>query len=56
MMNLSAWHAMNLDGGGSTSVIEDGHVLNSPADGWLRRVSNALVVTVQPEETAAPTD
>lgn len=53
MIKLGAWQAMNLDGGGSTSVIENGQVLNRPADGWLRRVSNALVVIAKPPATAS---
>ncbi len=44
MIKLGAWQAMNLDGGGSTTFVADGRVLNRPDDGTARRVSNALLV------------
>lgn len=44
MIKLGAWQAMNLDGGGSTTFVADGRLLNSPDDGAARRVSNALLV------------
>ncbi len=47
MIKLGAWQAMNLDGGGSSTIVVGGQVLNRPPDGWLRRVSNALLVITQ---------
>ncbi|MDF1505105.1 phosphodiester glycosidase family protein, partial [Roseisolibacter sp. H3M3-2] len=44
---LGAWDAMNLDGGGSTTLVLDGRVANAPSDpSGERPVGNALVVTV----------
>ena len=53
MLKLGAWQAMNLDGGGSTTVVEGDRVLNHPTGGWMRRVSNALMVIAQPERAAS---
>ncbi len=53
MLKLGALQAMNLDGGGSTTVVEGDRVLNHPADGWLRPVSNALVVIAPPQQPAS---
>ena len=36
--------ALNLDGGGSTTFVAEGRMLNHPSDGAARRVSNALLV------------
>ncbi len=44
MIKLGAWQAMNLDGGGSTTFVAGGRMLNTPDDGAARRVSNALLV------------
>jgi len=44
MINLGAVEAMNLDGGGSTTMWIDGRVVNRPANGGETAVSNALVV------------
>ncbi|OYN88597.1 phosphodiester glycosidase family protein [Parenemella sanctibonifatiensis] len=50
MRDLGAWNALNLDGGGSTTMVgrpagsEDPVVLNQPSDGGQRVVSNALVI------------
>ncbi len=41
---LGATQAVNLDGGGSTTFVARGHVLNHPSDGYERRVVNGLVV------------
>mgnify|MGYP002626614139 CR=1 FL=1 len=35
-------HALNLDGGGSTELIVDGRIYNSPSDGYERNISYAL--------------
>lgn len=53
MIKLGAWQAMNLDGGGSTTFVADGRVLNSPDDGAARRVSNALLVFTRQVTAAA---
>jgi len=44
MISLGAVEAMNLDGGGSTTMWIDGRVVNQPAGGSQVQVSNALVV------------
>ena len=44
MRNLGAVEAMNLDGGGSSTMVVRGIVLNAPSDGRPRPVSNALLV------------
>ena len=44
LVKLGARDAMNLDGGGSVTVVQDNQVINNPCDGWTRAVSNALVV------------
>lgn len=46
MRNLGAVDAMNLDGGGSSTMVVRGIVLNAPSDGRPRPVSNALLVWV----------
>jgi exopolysaccharide biosynthesis protein len=45
MINLGAVEAMNLDGGGSTTMWIDGKVVNRPTTGYQQYVSNALVIT-----------
>ncbi len=44
MQKLGAVYAMNLDGGGSTSMAVRGRIVNRPSDGSERSVSNALLV------------
>ena len=44
MAKLGAQTAMNLDGGGSSAIVVNGRLLNSPSDGGERAVSNALLV------------
>jgi hypothetical protein len=44
MQRLGAVDALNLDGGGSTSLAVRGRVVNRPSDGFERRVANALLV------------
>ena len=44
-INLGATEALNLDGGGSSAIIAEGKVLNSPSDATgERRVTNALLL------------
>lgn len=50
MAKLGCVDAMNLDGGGSTTLVLEGEVLNRPSDGGLRSVANALLLFA-PEAT-----
>lgn len=53
MQELGAWTALNLDGGGSSTLWFDSlGVVNEPSDGSERVVSNHLAVIA--EETGAP--
>lgn len=45
LKKLAARHAINLDGGGSSSMIVRGRIVNSPSDGSERRISNGILVT-----------
>ena len=51
MKRLGCAYAMNLDGGGSSTLWLDGHIMNSPSDGRERRVANSLIVV-----SAAPNE
>jgi len=45
MRRLGAWQAMNFDGGGSTTMIIDGAIVNAPSDATgEREVGNSLLV------------
>ncbi len=45
MRQLGAWHALNFDGGGSTSMVINGAVVNTPSDPTgEREVGDALLV------------
>ena len=45
MRELGAWQALNFDGGGSTTMVVDGKVVNRPSDKeGEREVGNALIV------------
>jgi exopolysaccharide biosynthesis protein len=45
MRKLGAWQAMNFDGGGSTTMVVDGVLVNKPSDKeGERTVGNALMV------------
>jgi hypothetical protein len=45
MRDLGAWQALNFDGGGSTTMVVQGAIVNSPADtAGEREVGNALMV------------
>lgn len=49
MRKLGAWQAMNFDGGGSTTMVIDGAVVNAPSDSTGERaVGNALLVVKKP--------
>jgi hypothetical protein len=45
MVELGCWDGVMLDGGGSSTLVLDGSVLNDPSDGSLRTVSNHFGVT-----------
>ncbi|HTE48057.1 MAG TPA: phosphodiester glycosidase family protein [Gemmatimonadaceae bacterium] len=46
---LGAWQAMNFDGGGSTTMVINGAVVNSPTDATgEREVGNALLIIKKP--------
>jgi Phosphodiester glycosidase len=48
MRELGAWQAMNFDGGGSTTMVVDGKVVNQPSDKeGERAVGNALLVVLR---------
>jgi hypothetical protein len=48
MRELGAWQAMNFDGGGSTTMVVDGRVVNRPSDKeGEREVGNALLVVIR---------
>jgi len=53
MLTLGVWQGVNLDGGGSTTMVVRGKVVNSPSDATGERsVSNAiLVVSSAPQDT-----
>jgi hypothetical protein len=44
LRELGAYEAINLDGGGSSTLVINGQVVNSPSDGKERRVTTALVI------------
>ena len=52
-VSLGANYAMNLDGGGSTTMVVNGDVINRPSDGYERYVSSALLLLPGPDP--APT-
>ena len=43
MVSLGCQEAMNLDGGGSSTIWAGGKVLNQPSDNHIRSVANALI-------------
>jgi hypothetical protein len=49
MKALGAVDALNLDGGGSSTMVAGGVVKNSPSDGTQRPVTNSLVVLTGPD-------
>jgi exopolysaccharide biosynthesis protein len=48
MLRQGAVEAMNLDGGGSSTLVAEGRVVNRPSDGFEREVSSAIVVRLGP--------
>ncbi len=52
MVTLGIETAINLDGGGSTEMIVQNEVVNSPSDGWERSISNSLMaISTAPKDT-----
>lgn len=49
MRGLHATFALNLDGGGSSTMVVKGKVMNEPSDGKERKVSSALLVLNGPD-------
>ena len=50
MVDLGAWHALNLDGGGSTTLVTGTKVANLPSDPTGERpVSNAIIILIDEE-------
>jgi len=54
MSGLGCTHAMNLDGGGSSTLWLDGRIMNSPSDGRERRVANCLIVVSNEQDKSKP--
>jgi len=50
LVGLGCLEAMNLDGGGSTTLWFDGQVRNRPCDGYERTVANSVLVVRKPRE------
>lgn len=46
MIELGAWRAINLDGGGSTAMFIGDGIVNTPSDGFERTVGNHLGVVI----------
>jgi exopolysaccharide biosynthesis protein len=52
MIGLGVHYGVNLDGGGSTTMVVQDSVMNIPSDGIERAVSNGLlVISTDPDET-----
>ena len=51
MIGLGAYHAMNFDGGGSTTMVVEGNVVNHPSDATGERPvgSGLLIVSSEPK-------
>ena len=54
-LTLGADYALNLDGGGSTTMVVNGGIVNRPSDGSERPVSSALVLLPGPDPTPTTT-
>jgi len=53
MISQGCHEAVNLDGGGSSTMVIRDQVVNSPSDGWERYVANALlVISTAPQREA----
>lgn len=49
MKGLGAVTALNLDGGGSTTMVVNGKLVNRPSEGFQRKISNAVLVLPGPD-------
>ena len=49
MRDLGAVTALNLDGGGSSTMVVNGEVVNRPSDGHERAISNAILILPGPD-------
>ena len=48
LISIGVWRAVNLDGGGSTTMYLNGNIVNSPSDaGGERRIGDAILVTLR---------
>lgn len=54
MLSIGATDAINLDGGGSTTMVVDGTVRNVPSDGSQRAVGNAVLLVKQDTASTLP--
>lgn len=54
MLGIGAYNALNLDGGGSTTLVVHNEVVNSPSDGsGERSVANALMLVSNKQKTGS---
>jgi exopolysaccharide biosynthesis protein len=49
MRDLGAVDALNLDGGGSSTMVVQGEVVNRPSDGRERSISSAILILPGPD-------
>jgi len=47
MISIGCYHGINLDGGGSTTLVTRGIIMNSPSDGSERSCGNALIAVAE---------
>ncbi len=53
MKDLGAVEALNLDGGGASTMVVEGEVVNRPSDGSLRHVATAALILPGPDPDEA---
>lgn len=56
LLKLGCVEALNLDGGGSSTIWVDGHVMNNPCEGTERPTGSALVVVMHLENRGSRTN
>ncbi len=56
MLRLGAVNAMNLDGGGSTTMFVGGGIVNGPSDGILRPIADSLLLYADDSKLPDATD
>ncbi len=55
LIELGAWQGMNFDGGGSTTMVVNDRIVNTPTDpSGEREVGNALVILAKPAARRTP--